>query len=101
MSKSIYAQERSIQPAHTGAGGEVHCFFFGPLQWLMPVRAGCHMLPRAAYGSLPTPVAGGEVHCFFFGPLQWLMPVRVGCHMLPRAAYGSLPTPVVHHGKYI
>ena len=31
-------------------------FFFGPLQWLMPVRVGCHMLPRAAYGSLPTPV---------------------------------------------
>ena len=43
-------------PRGANPWGRIHCFFFGPLQWLMPVRVGCHMLPRAAYGSLPTPV---------------------------------------------
>ena len=40
-------------------------FCFGSLVWLMPVRAGCYMLPHAAYGSLPTP-RRWRSHPFFF-----------------------------------
>ena len=39
-------------------------FCFGSLVWLMPVRAGCYMLPHAAYGSLPTP-RRWRSHLFF------------------------------------
>ena len=48
----------------------VACFCFGPLQWLMPVRAGCYVLPCATHSILPAP-ALSSVACFLFGPLQW------------------------------